>query len=914
MKNSFTPAAGYYLAAITVDGVSVAPDSTYTLEAVNDDHTLSAIFRPYSPFIITSGLSLWLDADDMTSLADDGAVSSWYDISGNGRHATQQLLANQPLFKTSALNGNPVVRFDGSNDVLGYDGTFLAGTDYTVFIVEARNDDQANYLLGGTNGTANNNMHLGYRTDTQFTHDHWTGGYNATVDGFTSQEYKVHSWHLDNAGSARAIYTDGALLLGNGNGTQIASYHGAMVGGHMADRFNGDIAEILIYDRYLDADERNQIGFYLEDKYAIDTAYVDSYRPTVTNTAADGVEENAAWVNGTLTSAGAASTLVYAYWDTSDKGTSDPSLWTGSAYIGVRPQGTVRTKATGLQSDTAYVYRFRATNTFGQSWSAPATGFYTGTDSSIHDYRVKISASGYVGGETLTNFPMLVRFGSNIPDFDNGTFGTAYGSDLRFMNATMSRTLNYEIDTWATDLVSQDVGAVAAAGSYSRSGGDYTVAGSGKDISGTEDEFHYAYCSLSGDGSITVRVRSIANPGGNVWCKAGVMIRENLYDDTRNVLLLRRPDGRTDLQWRSGAGGTTSNLGDQAGSLPGWLRLVRSGNTFTAYVSADGATWTEAGEETVTMAADVLIGLAVTSHNDGTVSTAIFDNVSISTPASTSYVWVQVPRISSAEDYIWALWGNESLTDAPSYTTDGSTWSEDFAGVWHLRETNAVDSTAYGNDGTAGGSVGISTEDGAIGKGQDFPGGATTGGFGYIDLPGDGNLKMGASLTMTTWTRWDKASNAGHGRLVSKKTVYNAGSGWHVNHQQNNDTQLSIRGSGGTEWSPSMVTSWTGNQWQHVAVVYDGATAYAYGNGVSVGSSTVNGVADADTALVLGNNASHGEWNWDGMIDEFRVAPVTRSAKWIEAEYENQKSTSTWETYGEMTAVIKNYPTLFLFR
>jgi len=70
-------------------------------------------------------------------------------------------------------------------------------------------------------------------------------------------------------------------------------------------------------------------------------------------------------------------------------------------------------------------------------------------------------------------------------------------------------------------------------------------------------------------------------------------------------------------------------------TAPYWVRLSRVGNAFTGYQSADGATWQLVGSATITMGANVFIGLAVTSHNDGVLSTAVFDNVTfVSAPQS----------------------------------------------------------------------------------------------------------------------------------------------------------------------------------------------------------------------------------------------------------------------------------------
>jgi hypothetical protein len=63
-----------------------------------------------------------------------------------------------------------------------------------------------------------------------------------------------------------------------------------------------------------------------------------------------------------------------------------------------------------------------------------------------------------------------------------------------------------------------------------------------------------------------------------------------------------------------------------------WVKVMRTGSTFTGYQSADGATWRMVGTQTMTLPADALWGLAVTSHNTAAVTTAVFDQVTI-TPA-----------------------------------------------------------------------------------------------------------------------------------------------------------------------------------------------------------------------------------------------------------------------------------------
>lgn len=163
--------------------------------------------------------------------------------------------------------------------------------------------------------------------------------------------------------------------------------------------------------------------------------------------------------------------------------------------------------------------------------------------------------------------------------------------------------------------------------------GTFTVKGSGRDIgetSQTIDNFQYAYKSLDGDGEITARVLGIA--GKTRDPKAGIMIRETLDDSSKSVSVIL--SSRTGIRLisldgdaRRGASTPTNQI-----DAPYWLRIVRSANTFTGYISGDGSTWTQIGSPAkIAMTDRVYVGLAVTAGNrDGSrLSTSTFDNVTI---------------------------------------------------------------------------------------------------------------------------------------------------------------------------------------------------------------------------------------------------------------------------------------------
>lgn len=173
---------------------------------------------------------------------------------------------------------------------------------------------------------------------------------------------------------------------------------------------------------------------------------------------------------------------------------------------------------------------------------------------------------------------------------------------------------------------SADIGAPALAGSAGYSGGVYTVSGAGADIWNASDQFHFVSQSVSGDNAIVARVTSqtVTDP----WAKAGVMERVSTAANAAWVSMVQTPGNGVDLQWRDASGNLGWTPGPALGN-PAWVKLTRSGNTFTGYESSNGATWTQVGQITLTMPAALLAGLAVTSHNSAAVSTATFDNVSL---------------------------------------------------------------------------------------------------------------------------------------------------------------------------------------------------------------------------------------------------------------------------------------------
>lgn len=183
-----------------------------------------------------------------------------------------------------------------------------------------------------------------------------------------------------------------------------------------------------------------------------------------------------------------------------------------------------------------------------------------------------------------------------------------------------------------------DIGAVGVAGGSAWNAGSFTALASGTDIWNADDQFHFVHQPTAGNCTMIARVTSLQNV--NAWAKAGLMIRQSLDANAKNVFLGVTPTTTNGIRYqnRASAGGSTVTSHSRTGSsssIPRWLRIVRSGDTFTASRSSNGSNWTTMGSVTVSMTGTVYIGLATTSHDNLLTTSATYTNVSLSlsTPA-----------------------------------------------------------------------------------------------------------------------------------------------------------------------------------------------------------------------------------------------------------------------------------------
>jgi hypothetical protein len=229
------------------------------------------------------------------------------------------------------------------------------------------------------------------------------------------------------------------------------------------------------------------------------------------------------------------------------------------------------------------------------------------------------------------------------PSFTEETIVNSGGQSMPlFYNNNKAGSANYsetertfdQAQNWTTGGVSQVSlwfrGHAASVGSFvERPAGTFTMTGSGTDIWGTADEFHFAYKTLTGQGSIVARVESVDNT--DPWAKAGVMIRETLEPGSAHAFACVTPESGVASQGRIDTGGTSFDTDEGGITAPHWVKLERSiAGVFTVSHSANGSSWVPVSGSNPTniqMGSTVYVGLAVTSNDAGATCQAVFSNV-----------------------------------------------------------------------------------------------------------------------------------------------------------------------------------------------------------------------------------------------------------------------------------------------
>lgn len=216
-----------------------------------------------------AGLKYWIDASQITGLANNDPVASWTDLA-SGIVVSQATASKRPLYKTAQINSLPAVQFDGVDDYLeDTTTTILNGVNgATVFLVASFEKNSNQFFFHKKNS-------IGMQQFSAQFYNYSSGGnygnYTPTAGSLSQHDFLYDGTQTGNANRLKAWFNGSQQTLGflgtidatlpNGSGISI----GAL--GTPEAYLNGQIAELLIYDRALTSAEQAVIRAYLQPKW-----------------------------------------------------------------------------------------------------------------------------------------------------------------------------------------------------------------------------------------------------------------------------------------------------------------------------------------------------------------------------------------------------------------------------------------------------------------------------------------------------------------------------------------------------------------------------------------------------------------------------------------------------------------------
>ena len=231
------------------------------------------------------GLVLWLDAADAKTITKDstGQVSRWSDRSAYDHHARQTSASKRPRYVPEGLGGKPVVRFDGDDFLnLGQPSAldFAPGDAFTIAVVYRVSDGKCGTFIAKGGGTAGERAYQCYVAPGRL----GAIGYGVMRENKLQPGPNVATYVCD--GSRVNVFSGSELSFSFDAGDALSTVD-VLVGARRngADNtgvyypLDGDVAEILVYNRTLGQEDRRRLNSYLHRKYAIDSIDPDADNP-----------------------------------------------------------------------------------------------------------------------------------------------------------------------------------------------------------------------------------------------------------------------------------------------------------------------------------------------------------------------------------------------------------------------------------------------------------------------------------------------------------------------------------------------------------------------------------------------------------------------------------------------------------
>jgi hypothetical protein len=235
-----------------------------------------------SPVEGVESLFAWYETTSDSSILPSennkgSSLSIWKDIKvGNiAIDAVQSNGTYKPEF-SGKINGLTTTSFDGTGKNFAVDATNLNNTDYTIIVAEKRNSgSDDNYFIGDSSITSDNeNILLGYSSSGQVIHSQGgTNSYDSSVSAYSDSSGATRIFtFIQKKSSGKETYINGYLAGQDSDTSNVTNLSNLIIG----KDYNGEIGEIIIYNKALSGKDRRNVEAYLGKKWAVEVAGLDS--------------------------------------------------------------------------------------------------------------------------------------------------------------------------------------------------------------------------------------------------------------------------------------------------------------------------------------------------------------------------------------------------------------------------------------------------------------------------------------------------------------------------------------------------------------------------------------------------------------------------------------------------------------
>lgn len=220
---------------------------------------------------------VWLKADEITGLADNDDVLTWTDASGNSNTFTQPSASFSPIYKTSIINGLPVVRFNKTNGRIRRTSfTGFPTTNITVIYVNSTTDSEdgpISYASSGSNNdfllfrSNNINVYRGPNIASGVSVN--DGAFHIVNASWQSTGGNVEVWKDGSRDFTSSGFQTGTSITAGGS-MAIAGEQDAIDGSYDASQAHfGDFTEVMVFNTYLNQAQHIIVSNYLAAKYGL---------------------------------------------------------------------------------------------------------------------------------------------------------------------------------------------------------------------------------------------------------------------------------------------------------------------------------------------------------------------------------------------------------------------------------------------------------------------------------------------------------------------------------------------------------------------------------------------------------------------------------------------------------------------